>query len=325
MPSYRKTTCTKCGKVNGTNTLICTRCHLICSKCGETKSKTASQCKACYTKWQKLNPAILEVTRKPENRSKATNALVKYFKATGRSRELICQQCGDTFTGHTKKQKYCSHKCARIPAGLKRRRRKSCICRICDKAFEHTAYREGKYCSKECWSNRRKKRSCLNCGAVIESYTAKKFCSTKCTKAYHVGSNAPAWKDGKSLERERARLSSKVKAWRKTVYARDAYTCQHCGQQQGSLHAHHIKPWASHPELRFEVDNGLTLCESCHGKVHGIDFSKRKRLKVCPACGGTMKGRGKHCRPCSIKLWHESQGHKTTNINLIQLELALDP
>ena len=30
------------------------------------------------------------------------------------------------------------------------------------------------------------------------------------------------------------------------------------------LEADHIKPWAYFPDLRFELDNGRTLCRPCH-------------------------------------------------------------
>lgn len=56
-------------------------------------------------------------------------------------------------------------------------------------------------------------------------------------------------------------------AWRTKVFERDGYTCVECGQK-GNVEAHHIKPWASHPQLRFEVSNGLTLCRPCHREKH---------------------------------------------------------
>ena len=55
--------------------------------------------------------------------------------------------------------------------------------------------------------------------------------------------------------------------WRKAVYERDDYTCQECGTK-GSMQAHHIKSWVGFPELRFDVDNGMTLCKNCHKEKH---------------------------------------------------------
>lgn len=42
------------------------------------------------------------------------------------------------------------------------------------------------------------------------------------------------------------------------------FTCQECKQKGGELHADHIKPFALFPELRFDINNGRTLCVSCH-------------------------------------------------------------
>jgi len=69
---------------------------------------------------------------------------------------------------------------------------------------------------------------------------------------------------GVSTEEIRLRSSPEYVQWRKAIYKRDDYTCQKCGVKGGRLEAHHIKPFATHPELRFDVDNGITLCKSCH-------------------------------------------------------------
>ena len=57
--------------------------------------------------------------------------------------------------------------------------------------------------------------------------------------------------------------------WHNSVYERNGYTCQKCGDDKGgNLNAHHIESYNSSPELRTEVSNGITLCEDCHKDFH---------------------------------------------------------
>ncbi len=85
------------------------------------------------------------------------------------------------------------------------------------------------------------------------------------------------WKGGVTPINECIRQSSEFKQWRSAVFEKDNYTCRKCcaKHEKGSrpkLHPHHIKPFAIFPELRFVVENGLTLCEKCHWEVHGRDL-----------------------------------------------------
>lgn len=68
-----------------------------------------------------------------------------------------------------------------------------------------------------------------------------------------------------------------AKVWRRSVLQRDGFRCVRCGSKGGVckhcghnafLHTHHIKPVSTHPELRFVVKNGITLCRVCHMKEH---------------------------------------------------------
>lgn len=64
------------------------------------------------------------------------------------------------------------------------------------------------------------------------------------------------------------RRCAEYKNWRKSVFERDNYTCKTCGRRGVKLNAHHIKPYALCHDARFDIDNGITLCESCHRAVH---------------------------------------------------------
>ena len=34
------------------------------------------------------------------------------------------------------------------------------------------------------------------------------------------------------------------------------------------IQAHHIKKWSGASSLRYEIDNGITLCKSCHDSIN---------------------------------------------------------
>ena len=62
------------------------------------------------------------------------------------------------------------------------------------------------------------------------------------------------------------RKPSRIEIWASGVKARDGL-CAHCGSRD-DLHAHHIKPKSTHPDLRYDLSNGVTLCYRCHKAEH---------------------------------------------------------
>jgi hypothetical protein len=86
------------------------------------------------------------------------------------------------------------------------------------------------------------------------------------------------WKGGITDENKLLRRSEEYKSWRSKVYLRDKWTCQKCGKKLKNLVAHHKKSFKDYPKLRFNVSNGLTLCRSCHKKVHE-EIGKQTRWK----------------------------------------------
>lgn len=78
------------------------------------------------------------------------------------------------------------------------------------------------------------------------------------------------------------RESPEYKDWVNKVLERDNYTCQCCGSTINPQ-AHHIYNYSQYPLLRCELNNGITLCESCHapyilGSFHNV-FGMRNNSK----------------------------------------------
>jgi len=56
------------------------------------------------------------------------------------------------------------------------------------------------------------------------------------------------------------------RAWATMVKHRDG-KCKECGSSH-KLNAHHVEQYALNEALRYELSNGITLCDSCHKKLH---------------------------------------------------------
>ncbi len=98
------------------------------------------------------------------------------------------------------------------------------------------------------------------------------------------GKKNPNWKGGITSKNQQERGSAKTREWRMAVFLRDNFTCQFCGARchrglgkSVFLVAHHIKSWARHKSLRYDIDNGITLCEDCHSLVHKKDSLNSER------------------------------------------------
>jgi len=78
------------------------------------------------------------------------------------------------------------------------------------------------------------------------------------------------WKGGITKINLIIRRGLEYKLWREAVFKRDNWTCRECKKEKevsGKLEAHHIKPFSLFIELRFDINNGVTLCKECHKKT----------------------------------------------------------
>jgi hypothetical protein len=85
------------------------------------------------------------------------------------------------------------------------------------------------------------------------------------------GEKNPNWKGGMSRGYKTGYYSTEYKNWRRAVFERDAYSCQMpgCELNCSYVEPHHVKTWSGYPQLRFVVNNGITLCVNCHRHIYG--------------------------------------------------------
>lgn len=83
------------------------------------------------------------------------------------------------------------------------------------------------------------------------------------------------WRGGITPEHAAIRCSLEAKDWKRAVLRRDGYRCVACGLHNNKLEVDHIRPFSLYPALRFDLDNGRTLCKSCHGHYGALVFEGR--------------------------------------------------
>mgnify|MGYP001576636482 CR=1 FL=1 len=73
------------------------------------------------------------------------------------------------------------------------------------------------------------------------------------------------WQGGLTNINHAFRNSFESKEWNQKVKTRDGYKCR-IGNKDccGKLEAHHILSWSKYPELRYNINNGITLCRFHH-------------------------------------------------------------
>ncbi len=135
-------------------------------------------------------------------------------------------------------------------------------------------------------------------GRKASDITKRKALETKqINGSIPKGDKHYAWKGGKPWERFK---NPEYLAWRTAVLERDDYTCNACNRKcnkgEKGLAAHHIKPYSKFPDLRFSIDNGITLCRKCHMELHGKSFTIQQIECAC-GCGTLINSKDKYGRP----------------------------
>jgi hypothetical protein len=172
-------------------------------------------------------------------------------------------------------------------------------CQTCKKEIVKVG-RKGrgkKFCSFKCYWKNNKGKPTWNKGVKgrtgkferTEEYRKKSSEGHKGQKSWNKGKKYPAisgdkhynWKGGITPIHTQIRMSLEYKLWRKSIFERDYFVCQKYGTRGGNLHPHHIKNFSQYPELRFAIDNGITLSEKAHREFHkkyGMDNNTPEQL-----------------------------------------------
>lgn len=82
-----------------------------------------------------------------------------------------------------------------------------------------------------------------------------------------TGENAYQWRTDRTeiqLNKDR-HWTKEYRHWRTAVFTRDGFKCKISGKDCCAyVEAHHILSWREYPDLRFIINNGITLCRTHH-------------------------------------------------------------
>lgn len=162
------------------------------------------------------------------------------------------------------------------------------VCENCQKVFGGKFVRARKTCSKECYDIVRNARSGRPKGtphtdewkrimSIRNSGSANPFFGKAQSKETRekvsnslrglFGEQSRRWiKDRSRVKIGDRNLNDPLqKQWSLAVKERDNWECRISNSEcSGKLESHHILGWKDHPELRYEVNNGITLCHFHH-------------------------------------------------------------
>ncbi len=202
-----------------------------CDQCGTEYYPNTIRSRFCSRPCQAKNRALRNVEKRRENNR-------RYIQ---RGPTLQCEQCGAPFVISPARARqggarYCSTECT----GLAMRIYPPKVCAVCGDEFRVAS------------------------GKLPRTATCPK---RECRRAYRLGERNHNWRGGVTNPRKLDMASKEYREWRESVLSRDGWVCVECGSANGPMHAHHIEPWLTRLELRYDVANGQTLCGPCHGKT----------------------------------------------------------
>lgn len=128
-------------------------------------------------------------------------------------------------------------------------------------------------CSCECGGTAKVRTAALNNGNTKSCGCYHRQRASTAAITLHKGRRvARGLSEEEYLSSESRRERAEFIPTSRKILERDNFCCVWCSQVGGKLAAHHIKPWMDNPTLRYEYTNLVTLCHTCHLKVHNWNY-----------------------------------------------------
>ena len=181
-----------------------------------------------------------------------------------------CKKCNKDFSiaNWNKTRKFCSRNCywtsgiLKKPDNLKVRIKCVTCKKLCVRWKDNKNV--NKFCSRECFGLNQK---VVMTNREVSDFTRKKHAENLLGQTSELSRR---WiKDRtKVIGRHNRNLhDSDYKQWRRNICNRDNWKCKIDNNTcSGRLEVHHILDWENYPELRYEINNGITLCHAHHPK-----------------------------------------------------------
>jgi 5-methylcytosine-specific restriction endonuclease McrA len=158
----------------------------------------------------------------------------------------VCKHCNNEFVKKSYQQEYCCNDC-KILASRKRTLEKKHNARY--EEFEQHRISKCPVCEREFER------------VFSPTWRQQKYCSATCRKRVEVLNGSKKITD--NFYKDKTRFNGN----KHNVLIRDNFECQFCKAKK-HLVIHHLDGSGQSDDVNNEMDNLVTLCKSCHAKLH---------------------------------------------------------
>jgi len=188
----------------------------------------------------------------------------RWLKIQPFTEERTCPICHSKFTvnGSTREQRYCSRTCYHKDPKIRQIRVNAHI-------GNRNSSKKLEVRSKISASIKRIWDTTGQYGMKGKRHTQASIDKIRKNTPVRTGIRHHNWRGGITPQSLLGRQSAKYHKWRKEVLNRDAHRCRvkDCNESNRVI-AHHIFEFAAYPDMRYSVDNGITICRKHHNQKH---------------------------------------------------------